>query len=241
MRSFRYRLAFKSTLMVLSIIVLVAISSVATAESTLYVFADFENGDMGTFTYRPGYSGSSSGFIDASSTSATDDTQAGEGLGSLKLTITDDPNNSNEWFARIVSGRLASRTENTIRVADGYVGLMAMTETADTYISIAVDDPGTGDRGLRKSLIADGEWHWYEWNLDDAADWEAWLSIGDGEINNVDFTLDSIQVWGSTDAVIYLDQVSHDSAGPVESVPEPSTLALLLTALTGVYFLKRRR
>ena len=136
----------------------------------------------------------------------------------MKVTIYDDPSKSGEWFTRLVSGVSAARDQNVIRVADGYVGLMAKTDDEGAFISLALDDPYTGDRGIRQSLIADGQWHWYQWDIDDDSQWESWIAAGDGVIGSSDFTLDSIQIWGTDDVVVYLDEVAHDSDAPLAPI-----------------------
>ncbi len=64
-------------------------------------------------------------------------------------------------------------------------------------ISLAIDNTNnvTADRGIPKPMIPDGQWHLYEWNLEDDDQWEGWVN-GDGIIDTVDFTIDSIQIFG---------------------------------------------
>ena len=188
----------------------------AITDSTFHTFANFEHGNASTFEYAPGYSGSSEGFNETASTASLVDVDTPFGTSAMEVQIVDDGDTSENWFARIVSGAGASRSENVIRTASGYVGLWAKTEARGAAISLALDDPYTGDRGLAQSLIADGRWHLYEWNLDDDAVWESWIAAGDGRIGGSDFTLDSIQLWGTGDATVWLDHVSHDSDESLE-------------------------
>ena len=190
----------------------------ATVDDTYQVFANFEHNNKGTFEYSPGYSGSTQGILESTSTTELVDTEAGEGQSSMKVTIYDDPSKSGEWFTRLVSGVSAARDQNVIRVAEGYVGLMAKTDDEGAFISLALDDPYTGDRGIRQSLIADGQWHWYQWDIDDDSQWESWIAAGDGVIGSSDFTLDSIQIWGTDDVVVYLDEIAHDSDAPLAPI-----------------------
>ena len=194
----------------------------AIPDSTFHAFADFEHGNRATFEYSPGYSGSSEGFNESASTTTLVDVDTPFGASALEVHIVDDTDTSEDWFARIVSGAHAARDENVIRTTSGYVGLWAMTETEGTAISLAIDDPNTGDRGIAQSLIPDGQWHLYEWNLDDDAQWESWIAAGDGRIGGSDFTLDSIQLWGTGNASVWLDYVSHDSDESLQwLLPEP--------------------
>src|SRR5690606_32701537 len=88
------------------------------------------------------------------------------------------------------------------------VGFWMMTETEGLAVSIALDDPGTGDRGFFQSLIADGQWHRYEWFVDRTEDLQPWPGVGgNGQIDGQLISLDSIQIIGATDAVVYLDDV----------------------------------
>jgi hypothetical protein len=60
-------------------------------------------------------------------------------------------------------------------------------------------------------LIADGQWHRYAWDLDDDSQWEGWFN-GDGVIDTVDFTIDSIQLFGgNANATVFIDDVFHDT------------------------------
>ena len=188
----------------------------AIADDTYQVFADFEHNNKSTFEYSPGFSGSTTGIIESTSTAVLVDTEAGMGQSSMKLTINDDPTASGEWFTRLVSGSSAHRSQNVIRVADGYVGPDGEKRTTLARLSLWRSTiPTPVIVAARQSLIPDGQWHWYQWNLDDSTQWESWIAAGDGVIDSVDFTLDSIQIWGTDDAVIYLDQIAHDADAPL--------------------------
>jgi len=104
-----------------------------------------------------------------------------------------------------------TRTSNTVRPTQGRVGFWAMTTDPGARITLAIDTTAnvTADRGVPKTLIADGQWHLYEWSLDHNHEWEGWFN-GTGILDYPDFTLDSIQILGRhNDATIYLDDVFH--------------------------------
>ena len=79
-------------------------------------------------------------------------------------------------------------------------------------IAIAISDGSlpTSERGVAKSLAADGEWHRYFWKIGEPADW---VRLG-GAVEK-SFALDSIEIFGpptgrsDSDATIDLDSVTH--------------------------------
>jgi MYXO-CTERM domain-containing protein len=104
--------------------------------------------------------------------------------------------------------------------ATGYVGFWLMTDDAGVQVQIVMDDPGTGEMGTLQDVIADGQWHLYQWNLEDDSQWDGWVN-GNGAIDEATVTIDSIYFWGSGDAQIYLDTVSHNPDGMLGAPPIP--------------------
>ncbi len=200
------------------------------AQDRIY-YANFEGGDEGNFGYAPNYSGSTQGILATSTANASTNTDH-TGLWSQWVVIRDDPatsstsENPNGWFVRHISGNPgagtpAARSSNTIRPTQGEVGFWAMTTATGIEVAMAIDDAAnvTADRGFKKLLIADGQWHRYAWNLDDNDQWEGWIN-GTGTINTASFTLDSIQFFGqNSDVSIYIDDVFH------QTIAEPLGLA----------------
>ena len=134
-----------------------------------FVFADFEQGDEGTFNSSPVSTGAITNLSSADAVSG----QAFEGQWSERLTIIDDPlvsddaNNPNgAWFVRDLSG-LGDPANNVSRPSLGSLGLWAKTSSPDLRISPVIDEAGglTSERGIPQSLIADGQWHSYFWAL----------------------------------------------------------------------------
>ena len=193
----------------------------AVVNDSLCVFANFEHGNKSTFGAHPSYSGSCRGLDpDRTSTATVIDTDAGDGQGCMEISIYKDPTWEGDWFLRLLSG-IGVPANNVLRVTDGYIGFMAKTSTPGMSASLFLDeDPTTttGDRGEKRDMIADGEWHWYQWNLDDVDDWTPWLGSGNGEMDAANFTIDSLHFWGPTDAVFQIDQVSHDLDGPLAPI-----------------------
>jgi hypothetical protein len=222
-------------------------------QSDIMVFTDFYGGDAQTFNLRPGWSGSTRGIIDSASfNDVLRDESAQLGGWSQRLTITNDPaagagsEHDGGWFVRHNSGSQATQSQNVPRETTGFVGFWARTETEGISVSLAIDNylNVTADRGIRQTMIADGQWHLYEWSLENNDHWEAWVN-GNGLIEGDTFTLDSIQFFGpNANAVIWIDAVAHNAFGSLRelvAIPEPSTLWLAGAGLGALALLRRRR
>lgn len=119
-----------------------------------------------------------------------------------------------DWQLRHNSGFgvPGSPVGNAPLAATGSVGFWLKTDEENVYVHLAVDDGFTAELGVDREVIADGKWHLYQWNLENAADWEDFLG-GDGAINSETVSIDAIYLFGSDDAQIYLDTVSHNPEG----------------------------
>jgi len=172
--------------------------------------ADFEAGE-GPFQWTYDYSGQSTGML-AGTTIDRVTTEAQEGIASQEIDIVGEPGG---WVLRHVSGNAfppSLPASNLDLDAAGSIGFWLKTTDSGLTVQIAVDDPSTADRGLVKSIIDDGSWHLYEWNLEDDSQWEGWVD-GDGMISGPTLTLDSIFFTGAGDATIYLDSVAQNPDG----------------------------
>lgn len=87
------------------------------------------------------------------------------------------------------------------------------------------------DSGVSKEIIADGEWHLYEWDLDSVVDWGVVPGIGGGHggfLLDVTHAIDSIWFRDTDgtlgpDATIDFDFVALNRLGSIaDLVPEPS-------------------
>ena len=186
------------------------------------LFSDFENLDQNTFSQSPTASGSTYGILPHSYANAID-FGGYKSRGCQKLTIIDNPAISGGWFLRHLSGSQASRSQNRICPTKGRVGFYARTHSSGLSAAIAIDNSAnvTADRGILKPIVGDGNWHFYEWNLEDSNQWEGWAN-GDGVIDTSDFTIDSIQFYGpDSDSVIYLDSIAHNSTGSIQEIAAP--------------------
>ncbi|MEM8783439.1 MAG: SpoIID/LytB domain-containing protein [Planctomycetota bacterium] len=164
------------------------------------------------------------------------------GSDSQRITIGVDAESEDDWFVRHVAGARYARQAvigrggavvgtNSLEAepianlqfnATGSVGLYARTTTPGVNVSIALDDGGLGvanedgggDRGWAQELIADGQWHRYEWFIEEDGFWEAWDENGDGTLDADRVSLDSIQFFGDAGesilADVFIDDVFWD-------------------------------
>jgi autotransporter-associated beta strand protein len=127
------------------------------------------------------------------------------------------------WTLRHNSGTgtnlAAEPAGNTKFDATGYVGFWLKTDDPGLSVRIGIDDPVSGntalERGFAQTLIADNQWHLYQWNLENAAHWDAYSGGANGQIDapNGKVSIDSIWLTGIGDALVYLDNVSHNALG----------------------------
>ncbi len=173
----------------------------------IVVLDDFEV-DEGHFSASPTYSGSNRGILSA--TAERDTSEAHTGIASERIDVEFDPS-ATDRMLRFLSG-IGDPAQNVVIDADGWIGFWMMTETPGLTVQIALDDPDSADRGLAQEVIADGEWHLYQWDLDNNAQWEGW-AYQDGIITGPTITIDSIFLFGSGSATVYLDDVAYNNGG----------------------------
>jgi len=146
-------------------------------------------------------------------------TEAQAGIASQELNLV--ASGSGPWQLRHNSGTEtpAAPSSNVELPATGYIGFWLKTSDPGVTVRIAIDDPGTAELGFPQVVIADNEWHLYQWNLEDNNHWEGWVT-GNGQIDGPTVWIDSIFFSGQGDATIYLDTVSHNPFGPL-TAPMP--------------------
>src|SRR5687768_590541 len=218
----------------------------------------------GLFRLFPDHSGTSHGVNGAAdaNTAISDDGARGT-TSSAELVVpwlNEATGSGRPWQVRFLPNNGASRdATNFFFNPDGYVGYYIKVEpsvTADLVTAPVLEDPGTttATAGVLKTIIKDGQWHVYQWNMDDPADFpNTFDQAGTGVYGNAavgglgDTTLtgtqsfDSIAILSNTqaDATIRIDQIGFDNAGPLEPIPEPTSLALF--GLAGFALLRRHR
>jgi hypothetical protein len=172
-----------------------------------------------------------------------------------KVGVVDDPANPNGWYVRHVSGGGAASANEAISLSDGEDGnvgffLRVLTNSRPdlplfTQLVLDSGDAGGGadsDAGVARGVVADGEWHFYEWDLDDAAQWTAWRDAAGNVIGGSDgalpaggrVSIDSIVLrGGNANVEFYLDGVMHNAGGSLAEmlpVPEPGAVAWAVLA-----------
>lgn len=184
------------------------------------------SGHEGTFHRSPTFSGSTTANV-AGSTAERSSAEAFSGSHSQLIDITYDESSGTDFLLRHVSGarydddnsvsnRAAQRIANIQVESIGSIGFWLKTDDVGLTVSLAMDDPNSAsdvtstERGEFRSVIADNQWHKYEWFLEEESEWDAWVGGSNGEINATHVSIDSIQLIGSSDAQVYLDDVFWD-------------------------------
>ncbi len=181
------------------------------------VLDDFEI-DEGHFNRNYNFSPVSQtfGLSNATTIDRVETEHQGFGIASQELNLVSD--GSANWQLRHNSGigAIAHPDGNVPLQATGYVGFWLKTADPGVTAWIGIDDPQDNtalEWGTELEVIADNEWHLYQWNLADANEWIAFAGGANGQIDNAVVTIDSIWFKGAGDAKIYLDTVSHNPNG----------------------------
>ena len=204
--------------------------------TTLMVLDGFD-GNEGRYTSSPTFSGSNRGI--AATTTAVYSTEAAHrGAGSEKLTIVRDSQEV-EGRLRFLSGngtpannRVTVGSQQRAMGATGFVGFFLKTDDPGLTVNIALDDGyRLGTTGMEIStalpVIADGEWHLYQWNLADANVWSNFTG-GNGTINGPNSFIDSIFINGGAQnqtSEVFLDTVAFNPAGNLNSLIAPQVFS----------------
>jgi spore germination protein YaaH len=173
--------------------------------------------NVGHFSNLPTYSGTTVG-ISTSSTSAWTNDAANNGWGSLQIVLKDNTSSTSDWTVRHLSGG-GTPANNISFSTTGYLGFWMKTSSAPStaQVALSVDDGAGGTLiSSKQSVVSDGSWKLYEWNLA-ATTWTT-LAGSDNILDGPTATLDAIMFYapnGSPDWTLYIDDVSHNSAGPL--------------------------
>lgn len=221
----------------------------------LTIIDGFDGGE-GRYGSAPNFSGTTRGITAASTADyVTDEAHRGDGSQRLML----DRNGATDARVRHVSSvgrpeenRVVAGGQLAAMGTEGFVGFFLKTTESDLAVSIAIDDGVSGGTtGLEISaaldVIADGEWHLYEFDLADDVVWSNFAS-GDGRIGGPNAYIDSIVFYPGASTTnstveVYLDTVAYNPSGSLSSlniIPEPTTTVLLATTLAGTAARTRR-
>ncbi len=213
----------KTLLTVFSISLLAAASTLRAAPT---VFDDF-NVNEGKFTSVPTASGSTVGIL-AASTADRVTVAPREGAGCQQLVLI--TNGAATVRIRHLSGGGTIGNNTPIVTSagpDGWIGCYIKTTNTGWNVQLWLEG-ASNNGGVPKDLIADGEWHLYEWDLDNTAgDADGWGSIagilgGSAIVADGNHTIDSIIFRGPAleqqTNVIFLDYVAHNDAGSVSNL-----------------------
>lgn len=179
---------------------------------------------------------------------------------SQKVTISDDPSNPRGWYVRHLSRGGNWGASERIPLTEGVEGNVGFflrvlgnsSPGAPITTQLVLDNVGTtdSDAGVPRTIIADGEWHYYEWDLDDPSDWTRWLDAGGNPLSYSDgripatgeVTIDSVLFrGGNANVEFYFDGVMRNANGSLSAmlpVPEPG--AMVWVALGAGALLRRR-
>lgn len=222
----------------------------------LTVLDDFESG-LGHFDSAPAASGSSRN-VASSSTATLDSSTAASGTTSLRLDLDNTGQSPERMQLRFLSGggspivNLARGRYNAMGDT-GSVGFALKLDpgNAPLYAGVLIDDGDLSFNGLERSdlqpVIADGQWHVYQWSLEDAAAWNNYAN-GNGQIDGPNAYIDSIFLsssagtsgGGNWQGTVWIDYVAHDPNGPLV-IPEPAGGALLAAGAALCIARRRRR
>lgn len=223
---------------------------------------DFETGD-GHFTWSPTQSPTTTGASGTSFKVRNSDDSYTKGY-CQKIGIVDAAA-AGGWYVRYVSNGGSPTGSTAINLTsgatDGSIGFflrvytvggvqatdVANPPTMQVAMTMDVGSAGTRtEQGVWRDIVADGQWHFYEWNLDLLADWTQWKSATGAVLNNSSgvfptsgqVTLDSILFKGGDfSAEFMLDSVMVNSAGSLsvmDYVPEPGALGVFGVSLMGM-------
>lgn len=227
------------------------------ASAALVVFDDF-NINEGHFNQNPTFSGSTTG-IATTSTAVRITTDSFEGAGNEQLVFNDDATAGGASRVRFLSGSGTPANNlsfTTSGLVDGWIGLALKTTSPGWTAQMWIEGP-ENNGSIPKTIASDGEWHIYEWDLDNqmgsADGWGAVAGIvaGDADVQNGTYTIDSVlfrHTATPATATIFMDIVARNTDGTLSSVfvavPEAGSFAAMglvgVLSAGAVWFKKRR-
>ncbi len=173
---------------------------------TTRVLDTFES-SVGHFNTSPAYSGSTTG-IATSSTALRDCTMRRNGTCSLQVKLVDNAGSAAAWAVRLLSGGGTPSANTSLSKANGRIGFWVYSGGTGLSAAVGIDDSDGTERSISRSIPAN-TWTYLEWNLADAAQWNAWVG-GNGTITASTVTLDALWLFRaqtSYNVFVYIDDV----------------------------------
>lgn len=173
---------------------------------TTTVLDSFES-SVGRFGTSPTYSGSTTG-ISTASTSARNCTTSYSGSCSLNVKLVDNPSSSANWEVRLLSGA-GNPGSNSGIGRNSQVGFWVLSGGSGMSVGITVDDGAGTERSIPVAIPAN-KWTYVAWNLNNAANFNAWAGSSNGSIDAATVTLDAIWFYRaqtSYNVQMYVDNV----------------------------------
>lgn len=210
------------------------------------------------FNLAPDFSGTTTGVVAETDTIThiADDGAAGT-TASAELFVehnaAESPTSGGwQWQVRFLpnSGG-SSNAANPLFASDGFVGYYLKVDSsvaADLLTAPALEGStgtGTATTGDLKSVVKDGRWHLYQWNMDDPSQFDnTWDDVFGGGLGDttleamVSFDAIAIVSPNGGNATVRIDQIGYNNEG---AIPEPTSLLLAACGLLGLAFAGRRR
>jgi hypothetical protein len=233
--------------------VLAAVLAVVVAGSAQgsIIFDDF-NTNEGHFNQAPTYSSTSNVLTTSTADRTTTPSEILEGAGAEKLVLNTGTANPSRCRFLSGGGTPANNVAFTPTTGgtDGYIGfwykILAGTSTGlklGINLDSAANTGATMVGSTLKDVVADGQWHAVDWDLDNLADWGAVSGIGGGSsnLNGSAKTIDSIYFYyvpqPNQTVTVAIDYVMKTDSGHI--TPEPATMLVL--GLGSLVLFRRRR
>jgi hypothetical protein len=211
------------------------------------VLEDFELNE-GRFTGSHTSSGSSDGI--GASTILRTTAERFRGSASQQIDLNHAPDGTGNYRLRHLSNGGSPTNDQVAIGRSGFVGYWLKVGTpglaaGDVQASLILDDGADHERAEYVNVVADGEWHLYEWDLTDAADWAGFAgATANGAIDATTVTLDSLYLNfpRQADVTVYWDALAWNANGSLAAlVPEPTALAVVAASATSLLVRRRRR
>lgn len=172
------------------------------------VLDDFEASE-GHFINSPTYSGSTYG-ISTSSTASRTSSIAKTGSYSEQIKLVDNSSSSSSWNVRFLSGSGSTGNNTSLATSGGKLGFWVYTGGSGITAALGMDDSDGTERSISRSITAD-TWTFLEWELDDSAQWNAWVG-GNGALTASTVSLDAIWFYHANTSFtiyVYIDDVTY--------------------------------